>query len=152
MKIDTLVLLVGAALVLFNPKLDLPFIVNPTPAPAPAPGPNIVPVNGSITQILAGQRADAQQVSAFYAAMADVVEKDQSVIKTNNDFYNGYGNAGALMFQGVGIKGKYPTLATTIDGMLKAAVPLEITPWTPDKRAAMVAALRNVSAQAAAVQ
>lgn len=155
MKLDfsTLLLAAAAYLLLFNPKIDLPFVPKPAPAPAPAPGPApIVPINGTITQQLAGQPADAQQISAFYSAMANLVEKDQVVIKNNDDFYKGYTNAGQLLFQGTGIKGKYPNLAATIEQILQAAVPLQITDWTPDKRAAMVAALRNVSAQAAAVQ
>ncbi len=154
MKLDTLIPLVGIFLLLFKPQLNIPWVQpSPSPSPAPVPGPGpIVPVSGTITQILAGQKADAAQVAAFFTAFASLVEKDSAVLKSNDDFYKAYSNAGMLMFQGLGIKGKYPNLAATIDQQLQAACPLTIQPLSPDKRQALVAALRSVAAQAAAVK
>jgi hypothetical protein len=151
-KLDALIPIVGLILLLLKPQIDIPFInPKPSPSPAPIPGPGpVVPINGAITALIATHE-DGQQLAAFFEAMANVVEKDALVIKTNDDFYKGYKNAGALMFQASpGVVQNNAAIAAAVDQQLQAAVPLAIAPWTPDKKAAMVAALRNVAAQAAA--
>jgi hypothetical protein len=98
-KIDTIIMLVGAFLLLAKPQLEIPWITPPPPVVVPN-GPVITPVDGPITQQLAGQPADAAEVAGFFAALAAVVERDSTVLKTNEDFYRGLQASAALMFQG----------------------------------------------------
>lgn len=89
--------------------------------------------------ILAGvSAADAAELRAFYAAMADIVVRDGNAkspsCKTVFDLRNRHKSALSMAFENTGMAGKYPGLGERIDAYLLAAVGDKDVPLTPDLR------------------
>jgi site-specific recombinase len=90
-------------------------------------------------------RDDKAKVKALYVSLADVVERDESVIATMDLFRTVHGKSLDLAFQKTPLKGKYDGLDTAIDAQLKAAVGTGNVALTPEKRKELVSALRGVA-------
>lgn len=88
---------------------------------------------------------DKARVRAFYAAMADVVERDSSIITTVAKWRQANANALDLAFKGTDMPGKYPGLDAAIDQRLIDAIGKEDVAISPDKRRALVVALKEIS-------
>lgn len=70
---------------------------------------------------------DLLNLTEFYFDFADVVRRDgANVISTTADFRAVYMNAGALMFQQTGMKGKYAGLSEIVDGVISNYVGLDV--------------------------
>jgi len=119
-------------LIAFNPK------ATPTDRP--------VVVQPPVTVALASAtKEDKAKVKALYVSLADVVERDESVIATMDLFRTVHGKSLDLAFQKTPLKGKYEGLDTAIDAQLKAAVGTGNVALTPEKRKELVSALRGVA-------
>jgi hypothetical protein len=90
-------------------------------------------------------RDDKAKVKALYVSLADVVERDESVIATMDLFRTVHGKSLDLAFQKTPLKGKYEGLDAAIDAQLKAAVGTGNVALTPEKRKELVSALRGVA-------
>lgn len=102
----------------------------------PLKPPVVVP---SPSGILAGvSAADAAELRAFYAAMADIVVRDGNAkspsCKTVFDLRGRHKSALSMAFENTGMSGKYPGLGERIDAYLLAAVGDKDVPLTPDLR------------------
>lgn len=114
----------------------------------PAPNPSVQESVRGITEALTGAREDAIEVAGLYQALADVLEDDGEseapVVSTTGEVREGYVRAGKLCFQ-YRLKGKYPTLSGDIDSHVKRAIGTLDVPLTPDLRAKLVSALRDIA-------
>ena len=90
-------------------------------------------------------KLDRARVRAFYSAMADVVGRDTSVIKTVGVWRSVNANALDLAFKGTDLPGKYAGLDTAIDERLISAIGKEDASLTDDKRKSLVVALQEIS-------
>ena len=117
----------------------------------PQPARPVVPVApaSQVTKCLKdATKQDKARVAAYYAALADVVARDASVITTTGLFRSVHANSLDLAFKGTDLPGKYPGLDVAIDEKLKAAIGLDNVGLVDDKRAALVAALKGVAEDA----
>ena|GEM_PF-5647667 len=110
---------------LVAPRLPMPL---PAPAPVPAAG------------VLAGlDSKDAGSLRDFYAAMADIVQRDgQSdapACKSTLDLRNRHAQALAMAFAHTGMVGKYSGLGDRLDAYLLEAIGSVDVPLTPELRA-----------------
>ena len=110
--------------------------------PAPSPAPARTPVSEALAPA-SGQ--DRERVSAFYGALADVVERDAGVVSSVGQFREVHARSLDLAFKGTDLPGKYPGLDRAIDQQLAMAVGTDDVPLTAAKRAALVQALKDVS-------
>lgn len=130
-------------------------IVNGDEAPTPVPDKIIIPepidpYKGyvtSITPLISGSDAekDGRNLAMFYMDLANVVARDETIIKTTADIKKLNENAGQLMFQKTGIKGKYPNLGATIDKVFVAILTLENVPLTKVKRDEVVKGITAIA-------
>jgi hypothetical protein len=88
---------------------------------------------------------DAAKAAKFFADFADVVERDESVIKTTADIREGYIRAETLMLQKTEMVGKYPGFGKAKDDVLAETLGLDRVSLTPEKRKEAVAAFRAMS-------
>lgn len=111
--------------------------------------PKTIPVTPDQTQVQtilkSASKLDRARVAAFYAAMADVVERDDKVISTVG-MWRRVNSAGLdLAFKGTDLPGKYSGLDKAIDDMLVAAIGKEDVALSLDKRQVLVATLKEIS-------
>lgn len=116
----------------------------------PASGKPLVPAPvapaGPVSQAMKpATKQDKERVSAFYSALADVVERDATLIPTVGDFRTVHARSLDAAFKGTDLPGKYPGLDAAIDGQLTTAVGKDDVPLPPAKRQALVQALKDVS-------
>lgn len=93
----------------------------------------------------AAPKEDKARVRAYYAAMADVVQRDDKIISTVGKWRTANANALDLAFKGTDLPGKYPGLDVAIDEILVKAIGKDDVALTAEKRAALVAALKEVT-------
>jgi hypothetical protein len=129
---------------------------DPDPDPDPDPKPTIevdtpsavlqLLVKG-ITPLLTGDKAkeDGVELAKFYLDMANVIERDSTVIKTTTHIRTLNVNAGQLMFQKTGIQGRYTGLSQEIDNVFVAVLTKDNTELTPAKRQELVQALKAIA-------
>lgn len=111
----------------------------PTPVNPPAPP-------SPVTQALSpATTQDKARVAGFYSALADVVERDDTVVNTVGTFRELHGKSLDLAFKGTDLPGKYPGLDVAINDLLVAAVGTADVPLPPAKRQALVQALKDVA-------
>ncbi len=123
----------------------------PTPNPNPDPDPPIPDISIAkpeepylgfvkpITPLITGKDAsvikrDSIELAKFYLDFADVLERDENIIKTTGHILKLNQNAGQLMFQKTGMKGKYDNLPSAIDTAFAEALTLEDVSLTASKR------------------
>jgi hypothetical protein len=94
-------------------------------------------------------KQDKARVRAYYASLADVVKRDDSIITTVGKFRTTNANALDLAFKGTDLPGKYAGLDVAIEDVLVKAIGKDDVALTADKRAALVKALEEVAADAA---
>ena len=116
-------------------------------APSRGPAtPVVVQPTGSVSKAMAGAtRQDKARVSAFYASLADVVERDEKVIPTVGAFTTLHSRSLDLAFKGTDLPGKYKGLDKAINDQLVAAVGTDDVPLPPAKRLSLVQALKDVA-------
>lgn len=123
---------VGLLVVAFMPP-----VASPVTPPAPT---------SKVAQCLkAASKEDKARVHAFYSALADVMERDSAVIMTTGLFRTVHANSLDLAFKGTDLPGKYAGLDQAINDELVAAIGLENVALTPEKKSALVAALKEVA-------
>ena len=105
----------------------------------------VAPKNPVTAALSPASRQDKARVAAFYSALADVVERDTSVVPTVGDFRTLHSRSLDLAFKGTDLPGKYPGLDAAINDHLVAAVGTADVPLPPAKRAALVQALKEVA-------
>lgn len=84
-------------------------------------------------------------LSAFYAAFADVLERDHEIVQTTGQLRTAYMRAGRLAFQQTGTKGRHPLLADEIDAILAESLGLDDVPLTEERREKAVACFRAIA-------
>lgn len=114
----------------------------PTPIPfpePPSPSSELQSAVEPLVQFAAREVVGAQDLlnlTEFYFDFADIVRRDNAnVIKTTATFRNTYINAGGLMFQQTGMKGKYAGMAEIVDGIISDSIGLDIVPLDAQKTA-----------------
>jgi len=128
----------------------------PEPNPNPTPNPTIVvpePLTyykdlvKDIPSILVGNDAkkDGVELAKFYLDMADVIGRDENIIKTTSTIRQLHSNAGQLMFQASGMKDKYSNLNNVIDNVFVKCLGLENVSLTPEKRSSIVMGCRAIA-------
>ena len=90
-------------------------------------------------------KKDAAKAAKFFTDFADVVERDESIIKTTSDIREGYIRAETLMLQKTEMVGKYPGFGKAKDAVLVETLGLDRVSLTPEKRKEAVAAFRAMS-------
>ena len=114
----------------------------------PVPNPDIQESVYGISMALSGARADALEVAGLYQALADVLEDDgnsqEQLTSTTGEFRSAHVRAGRLCFQQK-LKGKYPGLPVQIDEHIAKAIGSLDVPLTPEFRAKLVTALREIA-------
>lgn len=116
---------------------------------APAKTKPVEPAKTQVATVLAkATSADKARVSAFYTAVADVVERDQKVIATVGQFRKVHANSLDLAFKGTDLPGKYAGLDVAIEEELVRAIGKEDVALTTEKREALVTALKKVASDA----
>lgn len=109
----------------------------------------VEPAKTQVASVLAkATAADKARVNAFYTAVADVVERDQKVIATVGQFRKVHANSLDLAFKGTDLPGKYAGLDVAIEAELVQAVGKDDVALTPEKRAALIGALKKVAGDA----
>ena len=89
--------------------------------------------------------ADAE-LAAFYDAYADVVERDNEVIATTEQFRTGHVRSLTLMFQRTDMIGKHPPeVAENIDAALMAALDKQNVTMDEQHRRKAVAILESIA-------
>lgn len=91
---------------------------------------------------------DKARVAAFYSAMADVVERETSLVSTVGGFRELHARSLDRAFKGTDLPGKYPGLDLAIDEKLAAAVGRDDVPLPPAKRQSLIQALKDVATDA----
>lgn len=89
--------------------------------------------------------ADKAKVREFYAAMADVVGRDDRYIQSVGKFRDIHAAALDLAFDKTELKGKYVGLDVAIDDTLVAAIGLDNVALAGEKKAALVKALKGIA-------
>jgi hypothetical protein len=118
-------------------------------APAAPIKPPVTPPTTGVAAVLAkATSADKARVQAFYGAVADVVERDQKLIATVGGFRRVHANSLDLAFKGTDLPGKYAGLDVAIEEALVKAIGKEDVALTPEKRQALIAALKEVARDA----
>jgi|TARA_R110002051_G_scaffold221367_3_gene284995 hypothetical protein len=88
---------------------------------------------------------DAAKAASFFNAFADVVARDDSIIKTTADIREGYIRAETLMLQKTEMVGKYPGFGKAKDDVLTETLGLDRVSLTPEKRKETVDAFRAMA-------
>lgn len=110
------------------------------------PAPPIAPVQGQVAVALKdATKQDKARVSAFYFALADVSERDPSLVKTVGDFRALHAKSLDRAFAGTDLPGKYPGLDVAINDQLVAAVGKDDVPLPPAKQQSLIQALKGVA-------
>lgn len=107
----------------------------------PAPGPTPAPSGIGTLVPDAKHRAT---LSAFYRDFADVLGRDQIVVKTTGQFRTAHPACLTLLLQQTGYP-RYAGLDQAVSDRIKAAVGLDDAPLDGTKRAALVSALTAIS-------
>lgn len=111
--------------------------------------PVVVAPTSPVTAALSpASRQDKARVAAFYSAMADVVEREQTLATTVGGFRELYSRSLDRAFKGTDLPGKYPGLDLAIDQKLAAAVGKDDVPLPPAKRQSLIQALKDVATDA----
>ena len=88
---------------------------------------------------------DADQMSDFFAELAEVVSTDPGFISSTGHFREFNMTAGGLNFAGLDLKGKYPSLGKHIDKPIVSSIGLEDVTLSEEKRSELVKCLRAVA-------
>ncbi len=115
-----------------------------TPKPD-RPNDALVATVGPVVTILKNHPEDGRNLATFYAAVADVLARDQGrIIQTTSQLREIHRRAGLLMFQKTGIDGKYPGLAEAIDKVLADRIGLDNVALDAAKQTAAIEAFRTL--------
>ena len=98
-----------------------------------------------VSELLSKHPEDAIALSELYAAIADVIERDGSVIKTLGQIREANSRSGKLLFQKTGIQGKYDGLPEAVDSFLVSKLGVEDVLLSPDLRKNAVESFRELS-------
>jgi len=81
---------------------------------------------------------DAAKAAKFFLDFADVIGRDDAVLKTTEDIREGYIRAETLMLQKTEMVGKYPGFGKVKDDILAKTLGLDRVLLTPEKRSKAV--------------
>jgi hypothetical protein len=87
---------------------------------------------------------DAKLISSFYLELADVIDKDDTIIDSTGQFRNLNTFAGVLHFD-TSLLGKYDSLGENIDSAIVNAIGKQDAPMDEDKRADLIEILNAVA-------
>lgn len=125
-----------------SPTPPAPIVV-PTPWPSPSPTPSVADY-AAVTRALAGHGEVAGLARDLYAAMADVIERDSTVITSTAAVRTYHQNCTRLMNQGRGQP--VPGMSEAVSAVIAAELGLDAVPLDPAKRAKAVQTFRQLSA------
>lgn len=91
------------------------------------------------------EQKDAAKAAKFFLDFADVISRDDSVLKTTADIREGYIRAETLMLQRTDMVGKYPGFGQVKDNILAETLGLDRLPLTPEKRSKAVEAFKAMA-------
>ena len=119
------------------------------------PTPSVPPdtpavVEGPVSLALrSASSTDRRTIAAIYNAMADVTERDSAVgqISSTEVWRRCHSSALRLAVGGTPLPGKYLGLDVAVEQVLSQYFSLDNTPMTPELRAKVVAACREIARQ-----
>ena len=88
---------------------------------------------------------DAAKMAKFFEDFADVLSRDDSILKTTEDIREGYIRAETLMLQKTELVGKYPGFGKAKDDILAETLGLNRVLLTPEKRSKAVDAFKAMA-------
>lgn len=120
------------------------------PSGLPKPPDTPVVVEGPVSVALrSASSEDRGTVAAVYLALADVTERDAKdrLLGTTQAWRSCHSAALRLAVGGTSLVGRYPGLDTAVEQVLSQFFTLDNQPISPDVRAQIVAACREVARQ-----
>ena len=102
-----------------------------------APSAEMQTLVGPLRDVAMDQK-DAAKAAKFFLDFADVISRDDSVLKTTEDIREGYIRAETLMLQKTEMVGKYPGFGKVKDDILAETLGLDRVLLTPEKRSKAV--------------
>jgi len=126
--------------------MGCPVVTSPQPGPQPAP---VVKPLSELQKEMQALCVELEPLShpelaRFYRDFADVIERDDEIIRSTGDIREAHQRAGRLAFQKTGLQEKTPGLAAQIDSVFAAALTLRNVPLTPDVREKAVELCRAI--------
>jgi hypothetical protein len=88
---------------------------------------------------------DAAKMAKFFNDFADVLRRDDSIIKTTADIREGYIRAETLMLQKTAMVGRYPGFGEAKDDILAETIGLDNVPLNAEKRLKAVQAFEAMA-------
>ena len=98
-----------------------------------------------VSELLSKHPQDAVALSELYLALADVIERDNSVIKTLGQIRESNSRSGRLLFQRTGMHGKHDCLAEAVDSFLESKLGATDVLLTEELRQTAVESFRELS-------
>lgn len=122
--------------------------VYPTPEPMPEPEPPS-PVT-ALAEEMRGYVVDLEPVNdatlaEFYRDFADVLKRDDSVVRNTNDIREAHSRSLKLAFQKTDVQTSHPGLGVKLDAAAAKALTLQNRALTPELRARAVAIYEAIS-------
>jgi hypothetical protein len=117
------------------------------PAPAPPVPAHVVSVTAdlkAVSQELRAHPKDAATLAAYFEALADVVGRDSSEIKTTGQLRRGVEASGKLLIQNSGYAG-YPVLRQAYEGLMRQELGMQDRPLDQAARTKAVAVFRAIA-------
>lgn len=116
--------------------------VHNAPQPAPQPEPLSVEMRAIVAEV---EPYSVPELTAFFRDFADVIRRDETVIRTTGDIREAYIRAGKLAFQKTGLQDKTPGLGEKVDAALAKALGLSHVTLTPELRGRAVEILEALA-------
>lgn len=110
--------------------------------------PVVTPKSPVTAALLPASKQDKARVAAFYSSLADVVEREPTLAATVGGFRELHARSLDRAFKGTDLPGKYPGLDQAVDNSLAEIVGRDDVPLPPDKRSALIQALKDVATDA----
>jgi len=116
----------------------------PVDPPGVSPAEDLQELVSPLKGIITGSD-HALLAARFYQDFADVVERDDDVIKTTGVLRDGFIRSEKLMLQKTDMVGKYPGFGAAKDKIMQDALGLDNVALTPEKRKRAVEVLRAIA-------
>jgi hypothetical protein len=86
-----------------------------------------------------------EKLAIFYAEFADLIERDDEIIRSTGDIREAHIRAGRLAYQRTGMQSETPGLGAKVDAAIAEAIGIQNRPLTPEIRSQAVEVFRALS-------
>lgn len=140
MTMRTLILI--PALCLFLMGCPVPNTPHPAPPPVPEPTPIETEMKALVAEV---EPFSVPELVPFYRDFADILRRDETIVRTTGDIREAYTRAGRLAFQRTGLQDRTAGLGEKVDSALAKAIGLQNVSLTPELRERAVAAFEAIA-------